>query len=223
MTGCLAEVRVVFVRHGATDWTAAGRFQGHAGPGLNAAGAAQATTLADALAAAGRDVSTIVSSDLPRASETAFILQRRLPHASVRLDRAWREVDVGTWSGLTMAEVARHDPGTLRAWLSGKDVRRGGGERRAEALERAMVALSAIMSSARSGRAGTAVVVSHAGPIRFLVAALLGLWPDGYRRIEPPATASLTELAIDDRDGAVRSGRLVSYGAPFGAARAGST
>ncbi|WP_114946840.1 histidine phosphatase family protein [Microvirga calopogonii] len=214
-------VRVAFVRHGETEWNVAGLLQGHAGPGLSAAGIGQVTALADALSAR-RQVATIVSSDLPRASETASILQYRLAHASVHLDPAWREVDVGSWSGRTMAEIARDDPGTLRAWLSGEDIRRGGGETRAETLKRVTGALAALVSGPCAGRAGTMVVVSHAGPIRFLAAAFLGLWPNDYRRLKPPGTASVTELEIDARNGAICSGRLMSYGVQIGGGGDGS-
>ncbi|MDQ3710408.1 MAG: histidine phosphatase family protein [Actinomycetota bacterium] len=52
------------------------------------------------------------------------------------VDPRLREIDVGTWAGLTWAEVGATDPATLAAWSGGRDVRRGGGETFAELRSR---------------------------------------------------------------------------------------
>jgi len=102
------------------------------------------------------DVPAIVTSDLKRATQTARLLGERFPRATLRLERGLREVDVGSWSGKTMSEIAAEDPATRRRWLSGNDVPRGGGETRQEVLQRATQALLATLRAARWSSSATA-------------------------------------------------------------------
>jgi probable phosphoglycerate mutase len=99
---------LLLVRHAETEWNREGRWQGHADPPLNEAGRAQAHALARSLA--GESVDAIYSSDLRRASETADILGAALD-LPVTTDPDLREIDVGSWSGLTREEVAERFPG----------------------------------------------------------------------------------------------------------------
>ena len=95
---------LIVVRHGETDWNRDGRYQGHADPPLNDAGREQARELARALADQPLDVA--YTSDLRRAAETARII---VDGREVKLveDPGLREIDVGSWSGLTRAEIGR--------------------------------------------------------------------------------------------------------------------
>jgi len=99
------------VRHGQTDWNVQGRWQGQTpdAPPLNAAGLAQAQTLAEQLAdQAARDgiaFAALYSSDLLRARQTAEIIARRLG-LPVQLDARLREVHLGVWEGMLGDEVA---------------------------------------------------------------------------------------------------------------------
>lgn len=98
---------LLLARHGETDWNREGRWQGWADPPLNDTGRAQARALAAQLA--GTHFDAVYSSDLRRAHETALILVE--PHdVPVMVDRDLREIDVGSWSGLTRAEIAERFP-----------------------------------------------------------------------------------------------------------------
>jgi broad specificity phosphatase PhoE len=102
---------ILLARHGETDWNREGRFQGWADPPLNELGRAQARDLAARLADDPFDA--VYSSDLRRAHETALIVAE--PHrVPVVADRGLREVDVGSWSGLTRAEIDERFPGHER-------------------------------------------------------------------------------------------------------------
>ena len=96
------------MRHGETDWNRDRRYQGHADPPLNEAGRAQARQLAGALedAGAGRDL----HERPPASCETAEIIRagRDIP---LRREPGLREIDVGSWSGLTRAEIEERFPG----------------------------------------------------------------------------------------------------------------
>src|SRR5436190_1312043 len=89
---------LLLVRHGETDWNAAGRLQGHTDRPLNEYGRRQAKELADRLAGEGADA--IYASDLSRAKETAEIVGERLG-LTVVIDADLREKNWGSWEGLT--------------------------------------------------------------------------------------------------------------------------
>ena len=149
---------ILLARHGETDWNRDGRFQGHADPPLNELGRRQASELAERLA--GDGVTALYSSDLRRALETAAALAARLgldvmPHAGLR------EVDVGSWSGLTRDEIAERFPGSFRAWLEGGEPPEW--EPRAAFVARVG---GAVLEIAAANPRSRLVVVGHGGTIR---------------------------------------------------------
>jgi len=182
--------RLVLVRHGESEWNAERRLQGHGGTGLTALGAAQAGAVAEHLRGAYPQVDLMVRSDLPRVAETAAPWETGFS-GTVRLDRRWREIDVGSWSGLTWDEVAERDPETLAAWRAGIDVRRGGAETFAELRARVWTAIDALR-----GTGGVVVVFTHGGPIRVGVAEALGLPPLGESALAEIANCAITELVL---------------------------
>src|SRR5262245_42161594 len=111
------------IRHGETDWNQSGRWQGHADVPLNALGRAQAQRLAERLRRERDPLDAIYSSDLLRAWETAQALAAAVGHAPQPLP-ALREIDVGSWSGLTRVEVMARDRDLMERLESGEDVPR---------------------------------------------------------------------------------------------------
>jgi broad specificity phosphatase PhoE len=145
---------LLLVRHGETDWNAAGRLQGHTDRPLNDYGRRQAVELADRLAA--EDVSAVYASDLARARETAEIVGTRLG-LDVVVDTDLRERNWGTWEGLT--------PGQRDAVVFE-------GETPAEHGVRIMRAVERIAERHPGERV---VVVTHGGSMRRLQAAVTGM------------------------------------------------
>lgn len=141
---------ILLARHGETRWNLEGRLQGHADPPLNDVGRAQAAELARELT--GVELDAIYASDLRRAMETAAAVARprELP---VRTDAGLREIDVGSWSGLTREEIERRYPG----------VHHHDGESRESHRERVVAAVERI-AAAHYG-AGRILVVSHGGSL----------------------------------------------------------
>jgi probable phosphoglycerate mutase len=158
-----AVARVLLVRHGESTWNSDLRWQGQADPPLSEVGRRQAHAVG-ALPA----IATVWSSDLRRARGTAEVLAGT--GKTVRLDARLRERHVGSWTGLTRDEIERRYPG----WLA--DGRRPAGWEDDEIVRaRAWPALRAAAAAAGSGRA---IVVSHGGLIRAVVAALGATpWP----------------------------------------------
>lgn len=86
------------MRHGQTDWNLNGQIQGQNDIPLNDTGRAQASNVADRLARF--DLEYIISSDLPRAVETANIIGGKL-NLRVEYDARLREYDFGILTGMT--------------------------------------------------------------------------------------------------------------------------
>jgi broad specificity phosphatase PhoE len=141
---------LLLARHGETDWNREGRWQGWADPPLNETGRIQARLLAEQLRETPFDA--VYSSDLQRARETAEILAA--PHGvPVVTDRDLREIDVGSWSGLTRAEIAERFP----------DGTRPDGETHEQHATRVRGAVTRI---ARDHPGGRVLIVGHGGTIR---------------------------------------------------------
>src|SRR5262245_16911070 len=100
----MASLRLLLVRHGETVWNQGNRWQGQADVPLSESGRIQARRLAERLLAEGRQVRAIYTSDLSRAVHTAEILGEVLGIPPLP-EIGWREMNIGTWSGLTTAEV----------------------------------------------------------------------------------------------------------------------
>jgi broad specificity phosphatase PhoE len=150
--------RILLARHGETDWNRDGRFQGHADTPLNARGREQAAALARSLSELR--LAAVYSSDLPRALETAEIVAAS--HGlEVRADPGLREIDLGSWSGLTRAEIAERFPGA-----SSHD-----GETREEFERRVLEAVTRIAASHNGAHL---LIVAHGGCIRALQRRVLG-------------------------------------------------
>jgi probable phosphoglycerate mutase len=143
---------LLLARHGETEWNREGRWQGWADPPLNETGQRQARELAEQLRSTPFDA--VYSSDLQRAHETAIIVAK--PHdVPVVADPGLREIDVGSWSGLTRAEIDERFPGRERP----------DGETREEHLTRVLQTVERI---ARAHAGERLLIVSHGGTMRAL-------------------------------------------------------
>ncbi|HZT16559.1 MAG TPA: histidine phosphatase family protein [Gaiellaceae bacterium] len=142
---------ILLARHGETDWNREGRFQGWADPPLNDTGRAQARALAERLRNTPFDA--VYSSDLRRAHETAEIVAA--PHrVPVVADAELREIDVGSWSGLTRPEIEERFGGV-----------RADGETREQHAARVLAAVERI---ARDHAGARILMVTHGGTMRAL-------------------------------------------------------
>ena len=172
-------MRLLLLRHGRTSWNDHGRFQGQADPPLDATGHRQAAAVGPVIRALNPEV--VVSSDLQRCRDTAGRIG--LP---VRLDPRLREIDLGAWSGLTLAEAAQRFPEEDAAWRRGEDIRRGGGETYAEVADRAMAVLDDLIAEGLpTDPDGLVVFVLHGGTARSLIGRILGLPPSTWWHFGP--------------------------------------
>jgi broad specificity phosphatase PhoE len=213
---------LLLARHGQSDWNATRRWQGHADRPLTEKGRAQAQALAARLEHIELDA--VYSSDLRRAAETAAEVARAQGLEPVQYPEL-REVDVGSWSGLTRAEAEARFPEGFSRWREGYPGW-DDGESYEAMTDRVLGTIHGITCAHQDGRV---LVVSHGGPIRAIHAAALHLDIHAYRRLRPVepnarlsavcyVQGSLTELcpateidALIERD---RAERLAAAGQP---------
>jgi broad specificity phosphatase PhoE len=133
---------ILLLRHGESEWNAAGRWQGWADTALTATGRLQAAEAAERLR--GHGFGVILASDLQRTLDTAGIIAGILRRGPVLPEPGIREFDVGEWSGLTRPEIEARWPGALAAWSAGELTRTPGGEERSAFVARVKSALVGI-------------------------------------------------------------------------------
>ena len=171
--------RLLLVRHGQSEWNAAGRWQGQADPPLTALGRAQATVAARMLG----PVRGVHASTLQRAQQTAGIIAAHHDLEPVGNAPGLVERDAGAWTGRTRAEIEELWPGALEAWRIPDDM-----EDDATVLARARTALVELATAVGSGKV---LVVTHGGVIG-TVARSLGASDQRY--------PNLTGIAVDVHD-----------------------
>jgi probable phosphoglycerate mutase len=154
--------QVVLVRHGRTEWSAAGRHTGRTDVPLTEAGRAEAKAVADRLAAL--HVDRVLTSPLSRAADTAALAGFG-DRAEVRDELV--EWDYGELDGRTTEQVRERYPGWT-IWSGPVP----GGESADEVGARADGILAEIATSGL-----TVLVFSHAHFLRVLAARWLELPP----------------------------------------------
>jgi probable phosphomutase (TIGR03848 family) len=169
---------VLLVRHGTTPTT--GKILPGRAPGLHlsAVGRAQADRVAGGIAALDPRAVAVYASPLERARETAAPIARALG-VRVRTERGLLELDIGDWTGMSIKRaVRRREWGAVQRWPSG--VSFPGGESFTDLVARTTDAIGRLV---RAHPGETIVAVSHADPIRALVATAAGVPLDLFQRL----------------------------------------
>jgi probable phosphoglycerate mutase len=173
-----APTLVLLVRHGSTPTT--GKvLPGRAG-GLHLApkGRAQADVVAERIAAMATPPTAVYASPLERTRETAAPIAAALG-LRVRIERGLIEADVGEWTEKSLARVSKKKEwSTVQRWPSG--FRFPGGESFVEMSTRG---LTAVLGLVADHPGETIVAVSHADPIKAIVAAAAGVPLDLMQRL----------------------------------------
>lgn len=186
--------RLVLLRHGQTDYNAAGRMQGHLDSHLTVLGRAQADAVGPMIAVLAPD--RLLASDLSRAHDTATAVGAAVGLA-VTVDPRLRETHLGDWQGLTVADVEAKWPGAIAAWRSDPAWTPPGGESRIDVVRRSLPVIDEL-DEAYADPDGTTVAVAHGGVIAGLVCALLGLPPHTWPSIGGLGNCRWASLARRD-------------------------
>jgi broad specificity phosphatase PhoE len=156
----------LLARHGETnDNLQPIRFQGFRDTPLNDTGRGQAHELAERIAAEPEPISSLWSSDLSRARETAEIVGAKIG-LTPRLDPRLREANRGEWEGRLFIDVEREEPERFADWMrAGPSFRFPGGESLQDQLDRVSAALADIEQAGEL----PALAVCHGGSIRVML------------------------------------------------------
>jgi len=167
--------RVTVIRHGATEWSDAGRHTGRTDVPLTDEGRTQASALRACLASGS--VAAAFTSPLTRATETAELAG--FPNATPLHDL--REWDYGAYEGRTTAGIRGERPG----WFLWRD-----GVPEGETVEQVGARADAALAAIRAAP-GDVAVFAHGHLLRILTARWLGLDPAWGRSFAlGPATLS---------------------------------
>ena len=191
-SGIDAGVRVLLVRHGETIWNQENRWQGQADTPLSRTGHDQARQLARRFQHEERCIQAIYTSDLRRARDTAGILGQALGVTPVEAT-AWREMDIGTWSGLTTAEVASRHAEEWARLRQGEDLPRGGGETFAQFQGRLVQSSQQFI---RDHGGEQIIVVTHGGAVRAFLLHCRGLNMSQFGQIEKIGNTGISEVSL---------------------------
>jgi probable phosphoglycerate mutase len=192
---------IYVVRHGETEWNKRGKQQGHLNSPLTERGTQQAQALAHGLK--NRGITSIYSSDLGRAYNTARIIDKQLK-LSIQTCKRLRERHLGSLQGLTKEEFQHQYPEEWDRFNSGDpDYCFPGGESARERYERTVTCIEDLASQ-HSGQ--NILIVAHGG-------VLNGLF---YKAINQPLSEprrfSLFNAAINSFSISGSSWRLDTWG-----------
>jgi broad specificity phosphatase PhoE len=172
---------IVLVRHGATEWSVAGKHTGRTDVPLTDDGRRDADRLRERLA--GRPFALVLSSPLARARETA---ERAGLGDRAQIDDDLREFDYGEYEGRTTPEIREERPG-WSVWRDGAP----GGERPDDVGERADRVIGRVLEAG-----GDVAVFAHGHLLRVLGARWIEL-PAAYGGSMALSTGAVCELGYE--------------------------
>jgi len=207
---------LVLTRHGLTDRSDPEQHLGQRiDVSINDAGRRQAQALARRLSAVRFD--RVLTSPLFRARETAEIIA---PEMAIEADPRLKEMDYGSWEGLTYSQIEERDGPARREWELAPDrLACPVGESGNDVAERVRGFLADLIDEHRSWharasfRAATAsrgpasaprerpmLAVGHSSTNRILLCVALGTDVRDYRKRFLQGQANLTVLRWEDTD-----------------------
>ncbi|MFD1674892.1 histidine phosphatase family protein [Alicyclobacillus fodiniaquatilis] len=181
-------------RHGQTEWNVQGRLQGHLDSPLTELGVIQAEQLADSLVNVEFDV--IYSSPSLRTVRTAEMIRGERP-IDITIEDKLREINMGSWEGMELAEVKLQYPREHEAYWNTPDlyVPSNGGETFEAVSQRAVSCIEKII---RDNENKTIMLVTHTVTLKSIMnyfekRPLKELWNPPY--VHP---TSLSHVMIED-------------------------
>lgn len=182
--------RIFLVRHGRTAWNKGEVFRGTSDVPLDDVGRRQAELAAGALVVQARDAVRVLCSPLSRAVETASVIAARLG-LKAEADERLNDIDVGEWSGSSLADVSARYPGLYQEWARTPHLFRfPGGGTLAEVQREAW---QVVEESAALLPGADVVIVSHRLTLKTLMLKALGAGLERFWRLRLD-TASVSSL-----------------------------
>ena len=188
-------VKFIIVRHGYSIFNKEKRFTGHIDVDLDERGYAQAAKNAEYIVA-NYHIDKIYSSDLCRAYNTVKPVADALG-LPIHTSKDLRELYIGRWEGLSIADVKRDEPEALAFYRKRiPEANAGGGETRLQLRRRITRAMAQI---AEENDGQTILVGSHGGAIRALCCAWQGYSIEEMDMVPDLNNASITVVLYDPK------------------------
>ncbi|MGK7940789.1 MAG: histidine phosphatase family protein [Crocosphaera sp.] len=177
-------LRLLFIRHGETQWNRESRFQGIRDIPLNENGKSQGQKAADFLKDVNIDFG--VSSPLLRPKETAEIILQYHPNITLDLREPLTEICHGLWEGKLESEIEADFPGMLQQWKDAPEtVQMPEGETLQQVWDRAVACWQEIVKNySNDSNSKTGIVVAHDAINKVILCQLLGLQPANFWNIK---------------------------------------
>jgi len=182
-------IRLVLVRHGLSSFNEKGLIQGRTDDSfLTEQGFKQAILAGEALSKINFDA--IYSSPLKRAAETAKTIQKSFKEKhEIIYDNNLLEVDLSSWSGLTINEVKNKYPDIFNIWkndpenLTLKSNNNNDYKPIKELFEQANKFLDQIFKNFSGKDDKNILIIGHNAILRCLILSLIGQPKKGFRKI----------------------------------------
>jgi alpha-ribazole phosphatase len=188
--------KVILVRHGESVWNSERRIQGSLDPELSSRGRRQTDLLVSHLQAhLPSAVAAIYTSPLRRAAQTADQIAATYGIPVVH-EPDLREMSLGKWEGMTVAEIQATYPGCYEQWLEDPLAFPAPGGEDLRSFERRVVGVLERMRDAHPK--ADLIVVSHGGVIKALLCFALGLDVRHLFRLKQDNTA-INRIELDGR------------------------
>lgn len=188
----LAGRRLILIRHGQTVPHSGKIYMGQCDPPLSDIGRATAKEAAGKVSRLMPRALRVYHSGLSRARETAALIAQTL-QLPLFESRALAEASLGEWDGRLIEEIKREFPEEYeRRGRSLETYRTPGGENSYDMSGRVRACLTEILNADPSA---DIVAVTHAGPVRAVLSAVLGC---GYSDTRMPAYGEITEIINGD-------------------------
>jgi len=185
---------IYLVRHGQTNSNITGFYMGWSNEDLDEVGHSQARRLSSRLARL--PIASVYTSPLRRAYTTAAILAE--PHKlEPKVVRDLIEIRLGDWQGLHLNEIKQRWPELWQqSRIDPSELTLPNGESFGQVTERAVRAFEMVVEANRGKQA---IIVTHDGIVRILVAHTLGVSNSIYRSLEVNnASLSVIQVAYNN-------------------------
>ena len=187
-------VKFIIVRHGFSVYNKEKRFSGQRDVPLDEIGVLQAARNAEYILA-NYQIDCIYSSDLCRAYNTVKPVADALG-LPITTDKGLRELYIGSWEGLLIAEVKKKHPEEMAFYRSPRpDAFCGGNGETKQELRDRITGCMAKIAAENDGK--TILIGSHGGAIRALCCAWMGYAIEESANVPTLKNASLTVVNYD--------------------------
>lgn len=197
--------KLFLIRHGQSEWNQKSIVQGQKDTKLSHLGKKQAEKLG--IRFSNEKIDYIYSSDLSRAFNTAKIIADKI-NMTVIVDKSIREINFGSWEGLTIEEIKSKYKEDYILWKQNPDKLQVQGGESLEVLQKRSLDFIHELLNKHKGK--NIAIVSHTATLKVLILGLLGIPLSNYKNLALN-NVSLTTIEVRDYNVVLTSLNDVSH------------